>query len=91
MIVTAIHHLWDMFIFEASMLIFDGVISDLICLLMLACLKFPGFLFFLVHLLRIVICLVLHYFPFTVSAPYFFLLPDGTSVVDICQESLWFI
>ena len=36
-------------------------------------------------------CLVLHYFLFTVSALYCFLLHDGTSVADICQESLWFI
>ena len=90
-IVTVIHHLWDMFIFEVSVHIFDGVISDLTYLLMLACLKFSGFLFFLARLLRIVIRLVLHYFPFTVSAPYCFLLHDGVSVVDIYQESPWFI
>ena len=90
MTVIAIHHMGDMFIFEASVNIFDGVISDLICLLMLACLKFSGFLF-LAQLLRIVIRLVFHYFLFTVSASYCFLLHDGIFVADICQESLWFI
>ena len=58
----------------------DGVISDLICLLMPACLKFLWFYFILAWLLHIVICLVLYYF----LSPIFILHNSLTSWWDLC-------